>query len=137
MPKLSKPTPKQVDPCGNEIKPDDPDYGTKNFHVQGMAVALADLAQQLGMSVADATSFAHHVKGAGLPFPVPHHIAHAAHRIDRDRIDGMLWRCHGRKASEPIPQVTRQQATKQVESVNTARTTGTVVAGAPGTDTTI
>lgn len=121
MPKLSKP---QTAPA-------------VDFATAGMAVALADLAQQLGMAVADVAKFSNHVTGAGLPFPVPHHIAYAAHRIDRDRIDGMLWRCHGRGVSEPIPQVTRQQATKQIESINHTRATGTVIAGAPDTDTTI
>jgi hypothetical protein len=102
-----------------------------DFAAQGLALALADLAQAKGLTVAGVCELPDALSAAGLPVPVPPHVAHAAHKIDRDRIDGMLWRCHGRRTSEPIPVVPRAQAEKIVESATTFAKTGTVTVTAP------
>lgn len=137
MPKLAKKpaqppgpgTPNKID--NSVFHPLYPAAVAPDFATLGYAVALADLAAARGMTVQGVCEFPDELRKAGLPYPLPAGVAHAAHRIDRDRTDGMLWRCHGRRVGEPVPEIPRAEAQRRMDTKQTERKTGVHVTTAP------
>lgn len=79
------------------------------FTERGMAVALAELASARVMDVGDVVTLPYLLAEAGLPERPHHRVVLLAHRINRDRIDAMLWRCN-RPLTEEAPMLSQRDA---------------------------
>lgn len=87
----------------------------------GLAVALADLAEAKGMTIEGVSDCPHFLAEAGLPEKIGPTLGHAAHRIYRDRIDAVMWRCN-RPLNQTAPILTRPQAEAHVAKVEQEKT---------------
>jgi hypothetical protein len=61
----------------------------------GCALRLVDIAENAGMTVADAAEFPELLQKNGVPAMLPSEVIRLAHKLYRDRVDAMLWRCRG------------------------------------------
>ncbi len=82
------------------------------FAERGMAVALVELATARGQEVGDVPTAA--AAEIGLPAPLPHRVMLLAHKLQRNQIDAMLWRCN-RPLSEEAPQLSLADAKRYAE----------------------
>ncbi len=78
----------------------------------GEAVMLSDLADKLGMTVEAVITFPQHLKDAGLPNVFLPAVVRRAHKINRDGIDAMLWRCNWK--GDVAPTLSRKEAEEKV-----------------------
>lgn len=99
--------------------PPRPDNQLERLSLLGAAVALADLAEAKGMTVDGVSSFPTLLTEAGLPEKIGPTLGHAAHRIYRDRIDAMLFRCN-RPINQSAPVLSRPEAEAAIVKVEKA-----------------
>jgi hypothetical protein len=84
------------------------------FAERGMAVALAELAAARVMDVADVVTFPKMLAEAGLPEKPGHRLVELAHRLNRNSIEAMLWRCNRPLTEEP-PMLSAKDAARYAE----------------------
>lgn len=94
----------------------------------GLPVALADLAEALGLTPQDAAALPDRLREAGLPAKVPGPAVAAAHRLFRDRADAVMYRVnwlgrarelrlHGQDAPLEPPALSPPEARAQAEEI--------------------
>lgn len=93
---------------------------------KGIALALAELADQKGMHVPDLLGFPEILREAGLPEKVERWVGLLAHQLNRNMVDGMLFRANWRPApvvhpavpDPQIPEMTSTEAAAAIEEHN-------------------
>jgi len=88
----------------------------------GLAYALAQAAVEAGLHVTDMVELPAEMKKAGLPVKVSGHVARLGHQMNRDMIDGHLWRynwtpVYAQLLFEKPPELTGEQARKVIEQM--------------------
>jgi hypothetical protein len=89
---------------------------TADFTEMGWRVALAELASAKGQTVEDVAKNADALRTAGLPADVPPGTIRRAHRLHRDAVDGMLYRCNVRPATVDAPELSKAEADAVIAS---------------------
>lgn len=96
---------------------------------KGLALAIAELAEARGMHVPDLLGFPDILKEAGLPEKVERWVGMLAHQLNRNAVDGMLFRANWRPAPvihpavpDPVlPVMTSTEAAGTIEEHNRPR----------------
>lgn len=73
-----------------------------DFLFLGQAAALADIAEANGLDVEGICATPARLRAIGLPESPLHSMRRLAHKIQRDRIDGMLFRTGGHSTAHPM-----------------------------------
>ncbi len=105
---------------------------TPNFTELGQAVVLSDLANHEGMTIEGVCQFPDKLKASRLPDNPSPHLRRMAHKLNRDSIDAVLWRCSysfATKPARPTAQHTMRQANAIESGVGTDQEAETTEAG--------
>ncbi len=91
----------------------------ERFAIRGYSVALHELAESKGQTVHSVAESPSALVEAGLPTQLDPSIVREAHKINRNAIDGMLFRSNampvvGRPANTPAPQLSKEQAEQAI-----------------------